>query len=223
VTRMERRAFLLASASSAVSLALASCSTASSRRSSAPSNNATGAPAPTPRGRALLAFFSRNGENYYYGGRKDLAVGNTEVVARMIADTLGCEIFQIQAVDPYPHSYDATVERNVREQNEDARPEIVNPPDSIDAYDTIILGSPIWNVRAPRIMLTFAERFDFTGKTIYPFTTHAMSGLGRVVDEYTAACRGATIGEALAIQGEEAAESRSDVDAWLRRIGLVET
>jgi hypothetical protein len=57
-------------------------------------------------------------------------------------------------------------------------------------------------------------------KTTYPFTTHAMSGLGHVVDEYAASCRGARLGEAVAIQGEEAADSRSEIEAWLRRIGL---
>jgi flavodoxin len=216
---VQRRAFLLASASSALGLALGACS-GPPRRSSAARSSSSGTAAQTPRGKALLVFFSRAGENYFYGGRKDLTVGNTEVVARMIEDMLGCEVFQIQPVDPYPDSYDATVQRNVREQEQNARPEIAQLPASIDAHDTLLIGSPVWNVRAPRIMLTFAERYDFTGKTIYPFTTHAMSGLGRVVDEYTAACRGATLGEALAIQGEEAAGSRSDIEAWLRRIGL---
>ena len=83
------------------------------------------------------------------------------------------------------------------------------------------IGSPIWNVRVPRIMLTFAEHLDFAGKTIYPFTTHAMSGLGHAVEEYTAACRGATLGEALAIRGEDAESSRPDVEAWLRRVNLL--
>jgi hypothetical protein len=70
-------------------------------------------------------------------------------------------------------------------------------------------------------MLTFAERYDFAGKMVYPFTTYAMSGLGSVVDEYRAACRGAKLGEALAIRGEEAEGSRKAVDRWLRRIGLI--
>ncbi len=65
------------------------------------------------------------------------------------------------------------------------------------------------------------EHFDFSGKSVCPFTTHAMSGLGHAVQEYTAACRGATIGEALAVQGEEADKSRPQVDAWLRRIKLM--
>ena len=71
-----------------------------------------------------------------------------------------------------------TVQRNVREQQEIARPGILSLPSSIAANDTILIGSPIWNVRVPRIMLTFAEHFGFAGKTIHPFTTHAMSGLG---------------------------------------------
>jgi flavodoxin len=169
----------------------------------------------------LLVFFSRAGENYFNGGRKDLTVGNTEVVAGMIRDALHCDLFQIEAVDPYPHSYDATVQRNVQEQNDDARPKIANLPASLGGYRTILVGSPVWNVRAPRIMLTFAERYDFAGKTIYPFTTYAMSGLGSVVDEYRAAFHGAKLGEALAVRGEEAEGSRKTVDRWLRRIGLV--
>src|SRR4029079_3683707 len=101
-----------------------------------------------------------------------------------------------------PYSYDATVQRNVREQNDNARPKIVDPPPSLGGHRTSLMGSPVWNVRAPRIMLTFAARYDFAGKTIYPFTTYAMSGLGSVVDEYSAACRGAKMGAGLAIRVE---------------------
>jgi len=216
---MERRAFLRTSASCAVSLALYSCST-SPQASSATAKEPSDDPVSRPGGNVLLVFFSRAGENYFYGGRTELAVGNTEVAARMIRDIAGCDVFQIQPLDPYPHEYAATVQRNVREQNENARPEIVDLPPSIDAYDTLIIGSPVWNVRAPRIMLTLAERYDFTGKTIYPFTTYAVSGLGRVVEEYTAAFRGAVVGEALAIRGEEVAGGRAEIEAWLQRIGV---
>ena len=60
--------------------------------------------------RTLLAFFSRAGENYYYGGRKDLQVGNTEALARMISELIDCDVHRIEAADPYPASYDATVD-----------------------------------------------------------------------------------------------------------------
>ncbi|TCO32453.1 flavodoxin [Kribbella steppae] len=166
-------------------------------------------------------YFSRAGENYHYGGRRTLEVGNTQVVAEMVSDLIACDVYRIEAADPYPTGYDETVARNVREQNDDARPAIANPEPSIDQYDVLLLGSPIWNVRPPMIMSTFTDGHDFTGKTIYPFTTHAMSGLGRAVDDYTAACPGATIGEGLAIQGETVRTARPQVEAWLRRTGLL--
>ena len=140
-------------------------------------------------GGILLAYFSRPGENYWNGGRRNLKVGNTEVLAGAISARLDCDVHRIEAADPYPADYDETVQRNVQEQDTDARPAIANPLASIDAYDTILLASPIWNVRAPMIMTTFAERYDFAGKTVHPITTHAMSGLGTTPEDYGRDCR----------------------------------
>jgi flavodoxin len=172
-------------------------------------------------GRILLAFFSRAGENYYYGGRTNLEVGNTEVLAGMISALIPCDVHRIDAADPYPDSYDATVARNVREQNQDARPAIANPLPNIDQYNTVLLASGIWNVRAPMIMTTFTDSYDFTGKTIYPVTTHAMSGLGTTARDYAGSCPGATIGEGLAVKGEEVRDAGAEVEPWLRRTGLL--
>ena len=105
----------------------------------------------------LLAYFSRAGENYHYGGRTHLEVGNTEVAAEMISSSISVDVYKIEAADPYPASYQATVERNVREQNEEARPEIAGQLPVVESYDTVLLGSPIWNVRPPMIMRTFVE------------------------------------------------------------------
>jgi flavodoxin len=169
-----------------------------------------------------LAYFSRAGENYWNGGRRDLDVGNTEALARLISARVRCDVHRIEAADPYPDSYDETVERNVREQDADARPTIANPLRSIAAYDTILLASPIWNVSAPMIMTTFAERHDFSGKTVHPITTHAMSGLGTTPDDYARSCRGARIGRGLAVRGEEARSADTEVASWLRRTGLLD-
>lgn len=171
--------------------------------------------------KVLLAYFSRAGENYYYGGRTQLEVGNTQVMAGMISQLIGCDVHRIEPADPYPNDYEETRARNVREQDADARPAIANPLTSIEPYDTVLLGSPIWNVRAPMIMLTFVEGLNFAGKTVIPFTTHAMSGLGTTVQEYTTACPGATIGEGLAVRGEEVRDAGAEVEAWLRRIKLL--
>ncbi|MFG2890942.1 flavodoxin [Streptomyces sp. NPDC048248] len=169
--------------------------------------------------RVLLAYFSRPGENYHYGVRTDLQVGNTEVLARMISERMECDVHRFDAAVPYPDSYDDAVARNAREQEADARPAIANLPSSIDRYDTVLLGGPIWNVRAPMIMSTFAEKFDCRGKTVFPFTTYAMSGLGTTERDYAASCPGATVGEGLAVRGEKVREADADVRSWLRRIG----
>lgn len=138
---------------------------------------------------------------------------------RLTAQGVACAVHRIEATDPYPDDYDDTVARNVREQDADARPEIANPLASIDGYDVVLLGSPIWNVRPPMIMYTFAESYDFTGKTVHPFTTHAMSGLGTAERDYTEACRGATSGKGLAVQGEKVGHAVPlAVGAWLKRI-----
>jgi flavodoxin len=218
-------------ASAAFGSSLANCTSAPKNGGSAANEVPVGARAPSQSDDAraavssgtsvLVVFFSRAGENYFNGGRINLEVGNTEVAVRMIQAALACDVYQIQPSEPYPDSYEATVQRNVREQSADARPAIASPLTSIDSYDTILIGSPVWNVRAPRIMLTFAERFDFTGRTVYPFTTYAVSGLGDVVEEYTTSFRGAIMGEALAIRGEEVNSSRPQVEQWLRRIGLL--
>ena len=168
----------------------------------------------------LLAYFSRPGENYYYGDRTDLEVGNTEVLAGMISEQIPCDVYRIEPVDPYPWDYEETVARNVKEQDADARPAIANLLESIEGYEVVILASPIWNVRAPMIMSTFAESFDFTGKTVYPVVTYAVSGLGTTERDYATLCPGATIGEGLAVQGEDVHDGGPAVTAWLQRTGL---
>ncbi len=131
------------------------------------------------------------------------------------------DVYEIRAADPYPDSYDETVARNVREQNADARPAIADPLPNVDAYETVLVGSPIWNLRRPMIMSTFLDNVDHTGKRLAPFVTYAVSGLGRTIDVYTDLAPDAAITDGLAVRGEEAADSAADVGDWLRRLGLL--
>jgi hypothetical protein len=133
----------------------------------------------------------------------------------------GQDVYRIEAADPYPTHYDATVECNKREQDQDARPAIAGAIPAMTGYDTVLLGSPIWNVRPPMVMRTFIDAVDLRGKTILPFVTYAVSGMGDTIDEYTRACPDSRIGEGLAVRGEEAREARNAVDGWLTRTGLL--
>lgn len=181
---------------------------------------------PTDRdGRVLLAYFSRAGENYWNGGRRTLDTGNTEVLADLIRDRIDCDVFRIEAADPYSDSYDDTVARNVREQGDDARPAIADDLPDLSGYGTVLLGSPIWNVQPPMIMATFAEAATLTGATVLPFVTHAVSGLGSTESFYRDLRTGARIGDGLAVRGEDVRDggTGSDVDRWLSAAGLSRT
>lgn len=220
--RLFQRAIGAATVSGAISASRTSQASAINQDTTA-EPRPDGSPEATPTGNTILmAYFSRAGENYYYGDRIDLEVGNIKVLAEMISDRIDCDLYEIEAADPYPESYDETRDRNVREQNDDARPAIANPLASIDTYDTIIIGSPIWNVRPPMIMSTFAESFDFAGKTILPVVTYAVSGLGSTERVYREVFRDAIIGEGLAVKGEDIVDAPEDaaaqVQTWLDQI-----
>lgn len=171
----------------------------------------------------LLVYFSRAGMNYTTAGPMHTDVGNTAVVAGYIQNAIGCDVYEITPVDPYPYEYEPTVEQNQREQAEGARPAIQGELPDLTPYSTIFVGSGVWHGNPPMIMRTFFESFEASataGKTIVPFTTHAGSGLGSAVQAYRNLCPQATVSDnGLAVRGETARDSQDDVTAWLTALG----
>ena len=225
-----RRDLLTRGLLGAAGLCVAGCAPATPTRPE-PSGSPTMATRPQPSSgsptatgnasRTLVAVFSRAGENHFYGGRTWLEVGNTEVVVGLLATLVDVDVYRIVPVEPYPTDYEETVAQNSREQDADVRPRIADPLPDLAGYDRVVLASGVWSVRPPMIMRTFTEALDFTGRTVYPLTTHAGSGLGRAVEVYRQTCRGATLGEGLAVRGEEAGAAEPEVRAWLQRVGLL--
>ena len=166
-----------------------------------------------PASKALVAYFSRAGENYGVGV---IEKGNTEVVAEMIAEAAGADTFRIQTVNAYPESYDECTEVARRERDSGARPELTSAVANMDAYDTIYLGYPIWYGDMPMAVYTFLESYDFTGKTILPFCTHAGSGLAGTACSIQSICSGATVLEGLAIPGTTAQNDRETAKTLVR-------
>jgi hypothetical protein len=128
-----------------------------------------------------------------------------------------CDVYRIEAADPYPDGYDGTVARNVTEQDADARPEITDPVTSIDGYEHVLLGSPIWNVRPLMIMSRSPTAFDFTGRTVHPFVIYTVGGLGRTERDYAASCAGARISPGAAVHDQEVTEHRDEATTWAAR------
>ncbi len=111
------------------------------------------------------------------------ASGVTRAVGREIARIAGADFHEIVPKEPYTSADLNWMNRHSRssvEMNDPAaRPEIADTSLDLAAYDTVIIGFPIWWGVAPRIVETFLERYDFSGKTILPFCTSGGSGVGK--------------------------------------------
>lgn len=99
--------------------------------------------------------------------------GNTADMASYISEQTGGDLLELQPLNPYPDDYSETGDVAKTERDENARPEIANLPESLDGYDTIFIGYPIWWHTAPMIIGTFLESYDLTGIDVYPFTQSA--------------------------------------------------
>ncbi len=168
----------------------------------------------------LIAYFSRTGEEYNVGY---ITKGNTAIIAEMIARKVDADIFEIKPAQAYPDDYHACTELAKTELESNARPALAVNISNLAQYDTIFLGYPIWWGALPRVVLTFLESDDFSGKKILPFCTHGSSGLAGTQREISAACPHAEVLKGLAIVGttaqNDSADAENDVDVWLKASG----
>lgn len=128
-------------------------------------------------GSILVAYFSRAVNNYVNGRVEPLEVGNTEVVAQMIARETGGDLFRIEPVEPYPADYRACTDQAAAEKRAGARPALRVLPEDMSGYDVVFLGYPNWWGTMPMPVYTFLESVDLAGRTVLPFCTHEGSGL----------------------------------------------
>lgn len=160
---------------------------------------------PVEGNRTLVAYFSRTGENYGVGV---IEKGNTEIIAEMIAEQTGADLFHVETVTSYPDDYDECTAVAQRERQENARPALTVTVENMDTYDTIYLGFPIWWSDMPMAVYTFLESYDFNGKTIIPFCTHAGSGLSGTVEKIASVCPNSEVRSGLAVSGQIAQNNR---------------
>ena len=170
--------------------------------------------------KCLIAYFSRPGNNYVNGDIVDLPTGNTEVIAKMIQDMTGGDLFHIEAVHAYPKDYTETTDVAKEEFRTNARPKLTRHSGSMASYDVIFLGYPNWWGTMPMPVFTFLEESDYSGKTIFPFCTHEGSGLGRSVSDIRKMCPKSTVREGLAIRGGEVKNAKNEVSGWLGELGM---
>ena len=117
------------------------------------------------------------------------ASGVTARTAKEIADAVGADLYEIRPQQPYTAAdldWTDKKSRSTLEMNDPAcRPAIAQPAQDMDQYDTVLIGFPVWWYVEPRIMDTFLESYDFSGKTLIPFAPSGGSG-GRIAGRKTA-------------------------------------
>ena len=170
--------------------------------------------------KTLIAFFSRADENYFGGAMRYIKVGNTEVVVNHMKEMIDADVFKIEMKEPYSPVYMTCIDEAKKDLRNDARPELVSYPDSLDQYDTVILAYPNYWGTMPMAVLTFLERFDLNGKTILPLCTNEGSGMGSSEKDLKRYASGAQIKNGLSITGSKAADSDDKVEKWLKANGL---
>ena len=157
-------------------------------------------------------------EGTVFNGKKVLVAyfswgGTTRRMAEAIEDVTKGDIFEIVPTVPYPTAYTPCTEVALEEKNNNARPEIKNRVENWADYDIVFIGCPVWWWTTPMIIHTFAESYDFNGKTVVPFCTYASTyrdeTLQAVVDMTS---------DAEHLEGLGTTGSTDGVEAWINRI-----
>lgn len=173
--------------------------------------NETPAPEPTPtpdaNAKVLVAYFS--------------ATGNTENIAQHLETVLDADLYEIVPQQPYTSAdlnYGSSNSRAEQEINDpNARPVISGSVSNMDDYDVVFIGYPIWWGQAPKIIYTFLESYDFSGKTIVPFCTSASSGIGGSISGIQALAPNANW---LSGQRFSGSASLFSVESWVNSLGI---
>jgi len=150
------------------------------------------------------------------------ATGSTWPLAQYAAEFLNADLFRIEAEIPYTDAdlnYNNNASRANQEMNDDSsRPALAQAVENMEQYDTVILAFPIWWGQAPRIIETFIEAHDLSGKTVLTFCTSGGSGFGRT-GEILAALTDDTVNW---IEGSRlsASTTAEEMAAWLTEKGI---
>lgn len=157
--------------------------------------------------KTLVAYFS--------------ASGVTARLANTLKAAVEGDLYEIKPATPYTSAdlnWNNKKSRSSMEMNDKtSRPAIAEPVADMSQYDTVFVGFPIWWYEAPRIVQTFLESYDLSGKTVVPFATSGGSGIGKTSDILQKSCPAAKMlpGKRL---GSNA--SVSELSAWVKSLGL---
>jgi len=164
----------------------------------------------------LIAYFSRAGNNYVGGEYRKFTC--RQYRGRCADDRAADRRHTVQnrPGKKYSNDYTRCTEEAQNEIRTNARPELSEYLDNIDDYDTIILGFPNYWGTMPMPVCTFLDRYDFSGKMIFPLCTNEGSGMGNSENDIKKLCPSANVHKGLAVRGGSVKNAQSDIERWLK-------
>lgn len=188
------------------SAATPSSTASSAASSSAASSAASSVAATTGTAKALIAVFSWS--------------GNTLQVANHLHDVTDAALFRIEPAQAYTTVYNDMLDVAQSEQAADARPALAATVPNWSEYDTVLLGYPVWWYEAPRIVKSFMDAHDFSGKTVHPFATSGGSNISGTIAALEALCPNAQFTEGLTLDGDTVSSHLDEASQWAASKGL---
>lgn len=195
--------FLCALMMAVLALGITACGGAAEQSAPAPAaKTQTAAPAADGSKKILVAYFSH--------------IGNTEKVAQLIQSKTGADIFKIETAAPYPSVYREVTEVAKQEKADNARPALKNKVENMAQYDVVFVGYPIWWYTAPMAVATFADSYDFSGKTVITFCTSGGSPISDSTPDINKWFKGANVIEGIRAYPDDTAAT----EKWLAGLNL---
>lgn len=202
---------------------LTACSAGVPEEESVVSVIETSTPEPTPIPEHILTvYFSRmetDGVDTVSAASRianeDRLYGNVEYIANLIHEEVGGDIVQLETVSAYPETHAELLTYVQNEIDTDAYPELTTHFETLENYDTIFLGFPLWDQNIALPVITFLESYDVSNKTIYVFDSNAGDEFGHSLDTIKELQPDANVIEGIAVHRDQAAEADTIVHQWI--------
>lgn len=142
--------------------------------------------------------------------------GNLQVMAQVIQENMGADVFHIVVSDPYDPEYNVMLDRAVEEIENNTLPALTDSVENMEQYDVVYLGTPVWGGVLPQPVVTFLTENDLSGKTIIPFGIHLGSRFGRMLNQIEELCPEAALAEGFTINASTSNDDvRTEFGEWL--------
>lgn len=144
-------------------------------------------------------------------------IGNAQLLAMMVQNATGGDLFPIKTENKYPSTYKDTTKVAGEEYNDDIYPDLATEVENFEQYDTIFIVYPVWWGTLPMAVMNFVSQYDFAGKTVIPLSTDGGSGYANSVSDLRSICPGDVSSFNMSVYCDDVPTAREQITQWLKQ------